>query len=131
MMNWISDNNILIVGLGLMGGSYARGLKRLGYKVEAIDSKQSSIDFAKENGIIDEGYAYPDENAIRKADAIIFALYPGIIIDWIKEHQHLFKYGLKITDVTGVKSCIVYDIQSALRVCRSRRGRCRAYLFLC
>ena len=114
-MNWISDNNVLIVGLGLMGGSYARGLKRLGYKVEAIDSKQSSIDFALEKGIIDKGYAYPDETAIRKADAIIFALYPGIIIDWIREHQHLFKYGLKITDVTGVKSCIVYDIQSALR----------------
>ena len=39
MMNWISRNNILIVGLGLMGGSYAKALKRLGFKVEAIDSR--------------------------------------------------------------------------------------------
>ena len=55
MMNWISKNNILIVGLGLMGGSVAKGLKRLGYHVEAIDKKQSSIDFAEANGIIDKG----------------------------------------------------------------------------
>ena len=46
---------------------------------------------------------------------IIFALYPEILKDWISEHQFLFKYGLLITDVTGVKSCIVYDIQSMLR----------------
>ena len=114
-MNWISKNNILIVGLGLMGGSVAKGLKRLGYHVEAIDKKQSSIDFAEANGIIDKGYAYPDETAIRKADVMIFALYPEVFKEWVAEQQHLFKYGLLITDVTGVKSCIVYDIQSMLR----------------
>ena len=114
-MNWISKDNILIVGLGLMGGSCARGLKKLGFKVEAIDNKKTSIDYAVEHGIIDRGYDYPDEMAIRKADVIIFALYPDILKDWIKDHQHLFKYGLLITDVTGVKSCIVYDIQEILR----------------
>ena len=55
MMNWISRNNILIVGLGLMGGSYAKALKRLGFKVEAIDSRPESIRFAEENGLIDRG----------------------------------------------------------------------------
>lgn len=115
MMHWISKDNILIVGLGLMGGSYAKALKKLGYKVEAIDAKQSSIDFAVREGIIDKGYAYPDEIAIRKADVIIFALYPNLFKEWIKEQQHLFKYGLLITDVTGVKSCLVYDIQNTLR----------------
>ena len=101
MMNWISDNNILVVGLGLMGGSLAMGLKRLGFKVEAIDSRQE--------------YAYPDETAIRKADVMIFALYPQVFKEWIREHQFLFKYGLLITDVTGVKSCVVYEIQDMLR----------------
>ena len=114
-MDWISKNNILIVGLGLMGGSYAMGLKRLGYHIEAIDAKQESIDFALEQGYIDRGYACPDEMAIRKADVIIFALYPGILREWIEREQHLFKYGLLITDVTGVKSSVVYDIQEILR----------------
>ena len=115
MKGWISKDNILIVGLGLMGGSYARGLKRLGYRIEAIDTRRESIDYALQNGIIDEGFCYPDETAIRKADVIIFALYPELLKSWIEEQQHLFKYGLIITDVTGVKSCIVYDIQNILR----------------
>ena len=115
MMNWISKNNILIVGLGLMGGSVAKGLKRLGFHIEAIDSKQSAIDFAEDNGIIDKGYSYPDETAIRKADVMIFALYPEVFKEWVAAQQHLFKYGLLITDVTGVKNCIVYDIQAMLR----------------
>ena len=114
-MDWISKNNILIVGLGLMGGSYAMGLKRLGFHIEAIDAKQESIDFALERGYIDQGYACPDEMAIRKADVIIFALYPGMLREWIEREQHLFKYGLLITDVTGVKSSVVYDIQEILR----------------
>ena len=115
MKGWISKDNILIVGLGLMGGSYARGLKRLGYRIEAIDTRRESIDYALQNDIIDEGFCYPDETAIRKADVIIFALYPELLKSWIEEQQHLFKYGLIITDVTGVKSCIVYDIQNILR----------------
>lgn len=115
MMNWISKNNILIVGLGLMGGSVAKGLKRLGFHVEAIDNRQEVIDFAVSNGIIDEGYAYPNETAIRKADVMIFGLYPNVFKKWVEEQEHLFKYGLLITDVTGVKSCVVYDIQAMLR----------------
>lgn len=114
-MEWISKSNVLIVGLGLMGGSYARALKRLGYHVMAIDEKQSSIDFALENGLIDRGYSYVDEACVGDADAVIFALYPGVFKEWIKNHQHLFKSGAMITDVTGVKSCIVYDIQAGLR----------------
>ena len=37
---------ILIVGLGLLGGSYARGLKQFGFHISAITKEQSSIDFA-------------------------------------------------------------------------------------
>ena len=114
-MQWISNSNILIVGLGLMGGSYARALKRLGYHVIAIDQKQSSIDFALENGLIDRGYAWVEPAAVQSADAVIFALYPGAFRQWIKEYQQLFKPGALLTDVTGVKGCVVYDIQNMLR----------------
>lgn len=114
-MEWISKSNILIVGLGLMGGSYARALKRLGYHVMAIDTKQSSIDYALENGLIDRGYAYVDENCVHDADAIVFGLYPETFKEWIHAHQHLIHPGTMITDVTGVKACIVYEIQDMLR----------------
>lgn len=45
-MKLSKDLNILIVGLGLLGGSYARTLKQKGFKVSAITKNQDDIDFA-------------------------------------------------------------------------------------
>ena len=109
------NKKILIVGLGLLGGSYARALKRFGFKISAITKDQSSIDFALKEGIIDEGSTQLDENIIGQADLVVFALYPHVLIEWIKENQAHFKSGAILTDVTGVKGCIVDKIQSALR----------------
>ena len=114
-MEWISKSNILIVGLGLIGGSYAKALKRLGYHVTAIDKDEKAINYALNEDIIDEGFTCASINAVSNADAVIFALYPGAFKMWIKENQHLLKSGALLTDVTGVKSCIVYDIQEILR----------------
>ena len=106
---------ILIVGLGLLGGSYARGLKRFGFHISAITKEQSSIDFALQEGIIDEGSTDIDARMIGEADLVIFALYPHIFVEWIAENQGLLKSGALITDVTGVKRSIVYKIQDILR----------------
>ena len=106
---------ILIVGLGLLGGSYARGLKRFGFHISAITKEQSSIDFALKEGIIDEGSTEIDPRMIGEADLVIFALYPHIFAEWIAENQGLLKSGALITDVTGVKRSIVYKIQDILR----------------
>ena len=109
------SKRILIVGLGLLGGSYARGLRRFGFHVSAITLEQSSIDYALREGIIDEGAAAPDPRLIGEADLVVFALYPHVFAEWIEQHQHLFKSGALITDVTGVKRSIVYSIQAMLR----------------
>ena len=115
MMQWISKSNVLIVGLGLMGGSYAMALKRLGFHVSALARRQQTIDYAVEHGIIDEGSAQVDPDLIGSADAVVFALYPTALKDWIRDNQHLLKPGTMLTDVTGVKRCIVYDVQGMLR----------------
>ena len=44
--------NILIVGLGMIGGSYAKGLTKKGYKVSAIDTDKETIQYALKNNII-------------------------------------------------------------------------------
>ena len=98
-----------------MGGSYAKALKRLGYHVTAIDSRTAAIDYALREGIIDSGSDKVVADAVSDADAVIFALYPGVFKTWIEENQHMLKSGAMLTDVTGVKSCIVYEIQSILR----------------
>ncbi len=109
------SKKILIVGLGLMGGSYARVLKRFGFHISAITRDQSSIDYALKENIIDEGSTKPDEKIIGQADLVIFALYPHDFVEWIETNQNLFKSGTLITDVTGVKGSVVYKIQGMLR----------------
>ena len=43
------------MGLGLLGGSYAKVSKRFGFHITAITKEQSSIDYAIKENIIDEG----------------------------------------------------------------------------
>lgn len=114
-MKLTKDSKVLIVGLGLMGGAYAIGLKKKGYRVTAITRSRSSIDYALENGIIDEGTTDLDPKLLGEADVVVFGLYPNIFIDWIKDNQHLLRSGALITDVTGVKTSVVYKIQEMLR----------------
>ena len=114
-MQWISDSNILIVGLGQIGGSYARALKHLGYYVSAIDRDRTAIDYATREGIIDEGSTEVDPELVGSADAVIFCLYPGVLLSWIRHYQRYLKHGALLTDVTGVKRCTVYEIQELLR----------------
>lgn len=114
-MKLSKDLNILIIGLGLMGGSYAKALKEKGYKVSAITKKQSDAEYALANGFADIAVSTVDEQLVATADLVIFALYPHVFVEWINNYQHLFKSGAVISDVTGVKGCIVGKIQSVLR----------------
>ena len=109
------SKKILIVGLGLLGGSYAKVLKRFGFHISAITLDQNSIDYAIKENIIDEGSIELDERMIGEADLVIFALYPHVFVEWIEKNQWLLKSGALITDVTGVKRSIVYQIQDMLR----------------
>ena len=109
------SKKILIVGLGLLGGSYAKVLKRYGFHISAITLDQNSIDYAIKENIIDEGSIELDERMIGEADLVIFALYPHVFVEWIEKNQWLLKSGALITDVTGVKRSIVYQIQDMLR----------------
>ncbi len=109
------DTNILIVGLGIIGGSYARGFSKAGYAVNAIDTDEDTIKFALENNIIAKGSAQIDRGMIESADVIIFALYPHIFKEWIEKNQWYLKSGTVITDVTGVKGKLVRDIQNLFR----------------
>ncbi len=107
-------HNILIVGLGLLGGSYAMALKRRGYPVSAITLEQSSIGYAMNKGIIDYGTTEVEPELVAKADFVIFALYPHTFIEWMEQHGHLLTSGTVVTDVTGVKGSIIPRINALL-----------------
>lgn len=109
------DMKILIVGLGLIGGSYAEALSKKGYEVGAIDQKQEAIDFALRKGYIASGKTSVDKDYVGKFDIVVFALYPHAFVEWIEKYQNCLKSGAIVTDVTGAKGGVVCDVQNALR----------------
>ena len=104
---------ILIIGLGLIGGSYAEGLTKKGYSVYAIDNNQKSIEYGIKNNLIIENKK-EEKELINDSDLIILSLYPSDNVNWIKNNKEYFKDGLIITDVSGIKMAIVEEIQSLL-----------------
>ena len=67
-MKLTNDMRVLIVGLGLIGGSYAKALTKKGYHVSAITRNPESIRYALENGIISAGSTDIDPQLIGSAD---------------------------------------------------------------
>ena len=114
-MKLTPETNVLIVGLGVIGGGYARALSKKGFAVRCITKKAEDIEYAKQNQMIVEGTTEVDPTLVGNADLVVFALYPHVFVEWIREYQHLFKPGALITDVTGVKSGIVSTVQGMLR----------------
>lgn len=106
---------ICIVGLGLLGGSYAMGLTRAGCTVSAVDVRAEAIRYALENGLIAAGTAEDPAPLLQKADAVVLGLYPRALVEWLQSHQALFKPGALVTDVCGVKGGIVEEVQGFLR----------------
>lgn len=106
------NSNILIVGLGLIGGSYAMALSKKGYRVTAITKERSDIDYALKNGIIADGTVNVDCETVKNADIIIFALYPHIFVEWMREYGSYISAGTLVTDVTGVKGAVIEEINS-------------------
>jgi prephenate dehydrogenase len=109
------DSRILIVGLGLIGGSYAEGLTKAGFEVGAVTRSQESIDFALAKGFISSGTTEVTREYVSRFDIIVFALYPHVFLSWIENYQDYIKPGALLTDVTGVKRSVVYKVQEMLR----------------
>ena len=109
------DTEILIVGLGLLGGSYALALKKKGFRrIGGIAHRRETVDYALDHGMIDYGSDTVDPQLIARAELIVFALYPTVLVQWMKDYGHLISAGTVVTDVTGVKSCIIEPVRAAL-----------------
>lgn len=108
-------NKILIVGLGLMGGSYADALSKKGYEVYALAHRQESLDFAIKNGLIKGGSTSVDKEFVSQFDLVVFALYPHTLIQWLEQYHSFLKPGAILTDVTGVKSSIIPGVSEVIK----------------
>ena len=107
--------NIVIIGLGNIGGSFAQGIRQCGgeHNVYAIDVDEEALRLAEKQQLIKKGYTDP-KDIIPEADFIIFAVYPRVIVDIIDQYYALFRKDTIITDVTGVKRQIIAEIEGKL-----------------
>jgi prephenate dehydrogenase len=110
-----TDFNITIVGLGLIGGSFAMALRELKPKnIWAIDIDKNTLRAAEKMNIIDKGYTNP-EIPLSSSDIVIIAVYPQKTINFVKNNMNLFKSGAIITDTAGIKSNLIHEIMPVLR----------------
>ena len=91
-----------------------QALSAQGFSVRAITRRQSSIDFALEKGWIEAGTTEPDPEWIARADLTVLALYPHILLEWLEANAKWFSPGSFVTDVTGVKTAVVYRVQELM-----------------
>ncbi len=109
------DFNITIVGLGLIGGSFAMALKDLNPKnLWAVDINEEVIKTAEKMEIIDRGYTNP-ETPLKKSDIVIMCIYPKLMVKFIKNNMKNFKPGSIITDTAGIKEKLVEEIDTSIR----------------
>lgn len=101
---------IFIVGLGLMGASYAEALKQRGHTVFAIDHNHDVESQAITDGIVD-GIGFEH---LHDAELIILALYPKDNVQFVKTHHTSFKSGALLTDISGTKQSMIKDIDHIL-----------------
>ena len=101
---------ITVVGLGVIGGSFVKALKGKGYEVYGVDKDVDTLNRAKEDGCIIEGFV-DGEEIIPETDLTIICLYPSLVLDFIKNAH--FKSGSVVSDAVGIKS---YFIEQALEM---------------
>lgn len=92
--------NIGIVGLGLIGGSFAKAYHKAGHTVYAYDTDSTILGFSQVQGVV---AGVLDEETIPKCDLIMIAVLPNQAIEYFEKHAHMFSPNTIIMDACGTK----------------------------
>ena len=99
--------HIVIVGLGLIGGSMAKALHGFeDYDIIGVDVNQPTLRYAVENDIVDRAEEDP-KKALAQGDLVFLCLHPRGIVDFLEAHKDHFKPGAMVTDVCGIKGAVL------------------------
>ena len=89
-----------IVGLGLMGGSFAKAYAEAGHTVYGADRDRSVLDFAKMSGVLAGELT---DRTLADCDLVLIALYPRASIAWLETHAAAIGHETLVIDCCGVK----------------------------
>jgi prephenate dehydrogenase len=95
-----------IVGLGLIGGCYAKTLRDEFDVIYGIDLDEEALSYAESQGIIDKGFVDP-KIPLSESDLTVICLYPNLVEEFIEKNKHNFKPDAVITDAVGVKGDMI------------------------
>lgn len=110
----LRDLTFAIVGLGLIGGSYAKALRNLKVrKILGMDISHGIARACLNANMIDE-VIEADGSNLKEADVIICSVYPEAIVGFVRQNVQNFAEGMLMTDATGVKGTMPQDIQALL-----------------
>ena len=113
-MKKLQDTVVAIVGLGLIGGSYAKALKSQKVKrIIGMDRNHIVSLMALDEGYVTE-LADEDPERLREADVIICCMYPGAFVPFVRDHVKYFKKDVLLTDVMGIKGSIPDQVDALL-----------------
>lgn len=103
-------DTVLIVGIGLMGGCFAKDLRRLGLckRIIALDTSHAVRAEAAEIGLAD--LVTEDVSAAGEADLIMLAVPVLQATSVLRQISPHLKAGAILTDLVSVKQCIVEDV---------------------
>lgn len=103
-----------VVGMGLIGGSYAKALRRLGVKkIIGVDTDGEVLRQAQEQALIDEAVLKVGAE-LKAADVVICSVYPAATLGFVKSAVTFLKSDVLITDATGIKGSLPEDVQRLL-----------------
>ena len=110
----LRDLTFAIVGLGLIGGSYAKALRNIKVrKILGMDISHGIARACLNANMIDE-VIEADGSNLKEADVIICSVYPEAIVGFVRQNVQNFAEGMLMTDATGVKGTMPHDIQALL-----------------
>ena len=102
-----AKKTIVVVGLGLIGGSMARALHGFEeYEIVGVDVSQPTLRYALEQGVADR-VTEDAEAALAQGDLVFLCLHPRGILSFLEEHKDHFKPGAMVTDVCGIKGAVL------------------------
>lgn len=102
-----------IVGLGLIGGCYAKTLRDEFDTIYGIDLDEKALSYAESEGIIDRGFM-KSKDPLSQSDLVVICLYPNLVEEFIDKNKNNFKPNAIITDAVGVKGDLIDKILGKL-----------------
>lgn len=92
-----------IVGLGLIGASFAKAYKEAGWTVLIHDIDNSAVLMGKIAGFVDDTLT---GEKLKDCDLVLICVYPQATIDYVKENANNFRKGALVMDSGGIKRVV-------------------------